>query len=1417
MKTTLTVKAGDTITFDFNFLDLEEFDGDLDFLYFAFVIVGGDVIKLADVLDAADGPITTTIGDVAQTGPTEITVTFTTSGTVDFGFGVMNEGDTAVDSGLLIDNIQFAAAAADVVFWKQLTVDGVIGDDDNLQADFGGLDAVTPLSQLTFTLLSAPAFGVLILDPGDGNPASVLSVGDTFTAADTVWWVATQGDVDAFRLANPQLGGVLPDVTFGYSVTDTDGLSADATVTIAITGQAAIGPVTDSDDAVGGAVAEGAADGTAVGITAQAIDANDFDTVTYSLDNDAGGRFAINPLTGIVTVADGTLLDFETATSHQITVRATSADTSFTTADFTIAVGDVNDQPVALSDRIITNITSGAVLAVPLSYFLANDTDADGDTLTLVSVAAGTGGAVAIVGGEVQFTPTTTFLGDPAASFTYTVDDGSGAANSSATGSVSISAFNSDTLVGTAGNDAILAGDGDDTLQGGGGNDLLSGGAGRDWASYATSPAGVIVNLSPDDATVNGTLVAAGTALDGFGSIDTLTSIENVTGTPSSDYLIGNDVNNWFRGGAGNDTFDGFGGTVNTVFYDDSLGPIKADLAAGAVHVDRDNNGSFEETDTLIRINSVVGSDAADVYDATGYVGANGTTYNFAQMMGGNDTIIGNGDTRIVYSFATGPIVATFDAGTGQSGTVTGDASVGTDTFSVVYGIIGSEFDDTIVGNDADNQIRGRDGNDDLSGGGGDDTFRGWAGDDTIDGGAGGDDRAEYNETNDPIQGGIKVTLVAGAGTVQVDRDGLAANGYEETDTLTGIEDIWGSAGDDLITGDANNNSINGGPGDDTIDGGGGRDSAQYWDVNTGVGVIVNLSNVSIDVGGTIVGANTALDGFGGTDTLISIEGAGGSHYDDYLQGSEENNTLTGNRGADTLIGGGGNDFLRGDAGTDIIDGGDGTNDTAAYDETGTDAIQGGIKVTLVAGAGTVQVDRDGLAANGYEETDTLTGIENIRGSSGDDQITGDANDNDFRGMAGNDTINGGDGDHDSAQYNETTDAISSAGGIKVTLVGGAGTVQIDRDGDGFYEETDILTGIERINGSAGNDQITGDDQHNHLHGGAGDDILDGGGTGAFDALRGDAGNDTIIGGTSTGDRVEYNETTDAIQGGIKVTLVGGAGTVQVDRDGLAANGYEETDTLTGIENIYGSRGDDQITGDANNNTIHGFAGDDTINGGGGTNDRAAYDETGNDAIQGGIKVTLVGGAGTVQVDRDGLAANGYEETDTLTGIENITGSDADDLITGDHSVNNLRGEDGIDTITGGVGSDTLTGGADADTFHYEVTGDGGVVATNGLVSASGVAGDTITDFSGAEGDHISFNGEAFGIAAVTGGNFTVIGAEYNGLNGTSDAWNAKAASFILDSQGNLIYDDNGAGDGYTIIANVGAGTVVVAADLQIV
>ena len=67
-----------------------------------------------------------------------------------------------------------------------------------------------------------------------------------------------------------------------------------------------VGAVSDSD-AAANQVAENAANGTAVGITALASDADaTTNGITYRLDDSAGGRFAINSSSGIVTVADGT-------------------------------------------------------------------------------------------------------------------------------------------------------------------------------------------------------------------------------------------------------------------------------------------------------------------------------------------------------------------------------------------------------------------------------------------------------------------------------------------------------------------------------------------------------------------------------------------------------------------------------------------------------------------------------------------------------------------------------------------------------------------------------------------------------------------------------------------------------------------------------------------------------------------------------------------------------------------------------------------------------------------------------------------------------------------------------------------------------------------------------------------------------
>jgi len=62
--------------------------------------------------------------------------------------------------------------------------------------------------------------------------------------------------------------------------------------------------------------------------------------LTYSLTNNAGGRFAINATTGVVTVANSSLLS--TASSHTITVRAASSDGSTSTQSFTIAVTTVD-------------------------------------------------------------------------------------------------------------------------------------------------------------------------------------------------------------------------------------------------------------------------------------------------------------------------------------------------------------------------------------------------------------------------------------------------------------------------------------------------------------------------------------------------------------------------------------------------------------------------------------------------------------------------------------------------------------------------------------------------------------------------------------------------------------------------------------------------------------------------------------------------------------------------------------------------------------------------------------------------------------------------------------------------------------------------------------------------------------------
>jgi VCBS repeat-containing protein len=121
-------------------------------------------------------------------------------------------------------------------------------------------------------------------------------------------------------------------------VTDSGNQTYDKTFTIDLTNLGATA-LTDGNNAAN-SVAEGAATGATVGVTGLANDPGG-GPLTYSLLDDAGGRFQINATTGVVTVLNGSLLDYETATSHTVTIQATDG-TYAVDEDFVVNLTNVN-------------------------------------------------------------------------------------------------------------------------------------------------------------------------------------------------------------------------------------------------------------------------------------------------------------------------------------------------------------------------------------------------------------------------------------------------------------------------------------------------------------------------------------------------------------------------------------------------------------------------------------------------------------------------------------------------------------------------------------------------------------------------------------------------------------------------------------------------------------------------------------------------------------------------------------------------------------------------------------------------------------------------------------------------------------------------------------------------------------------
>src|SRR5262249_9788947 len=132
---------------------------------------------------------------------------------------------------------------------------------------------------------------------------------------------------------------------------------------------------------------------------------------------------------------------------------------------------------------------------------------------------------------------------------------------------------------------------------------------------------------------------------------------------------------------------------------------ITVDMAAHTVTGDP----TYVGTDHIYGVEGVRGSLLDDTYIATGFNSGNFTgpfrdgplvnpEYNRFAGASGNDTIIGNGQTVLDYRSSSTPITVTF---TGQgTGTATGPMD-GTDTFSGVYGINDTPYDDVLTGSDA--------------------------------------------------------------------------------------------------------------------------------------------------------------------------------------------------------------------------------------------------------------------------------------------------------------------------------------------------------------------------------------------------------------------------------------------------------------------------------------------------------------------------------------------------------------------------------------------------------------------------------------------------------------------------------------------------------------------------------------------
>lgn len=584
----------------------------------------------------------------------------------------------------------------------------------------------------------------------------------------------------------------------------------------------------------------------------------------------------------------------------------------------------------------------------------------------------------------------------------------------------------------------------------------------------------------------------------------------------------------------------------------------------------------------------------------------------------GNDRVVNTGIIRTTSTPSTGIPVA-IDLGAGDD---------------IYDGAGGSVVGKIVLGTGAD-KAYGSSGSETFSGGAGNDIIDGGAGVDTVDYS---DATIESGTTNKGINVDLRITTQQYVG------------GGHDSDTLTNIENIIGSAHNDSITGSSSDNSLEGGAGNDTLEGGLGNDTLDGGGDEDTV-TYFGTASVQVDLNNT--GAQNTLNY--GMDVLKNIENVQGSNNADTISGSEGGNKLYGWTGADVLDGRGGNDTLDGGEGNDSLVGGAGLDSLVGGN--GNDTLRGGDgNDTLEGGAGNDMAVFSG-AKDDYIFGGTLTGAEDTTFTVKHKDLNDPAST--LPGAGGEDTLKGvrllkflgaTDAESDDVLYALTNSAVPA--NLTVTMASGTWI-----SGGGIKENapTDTIVGTLAATDADG-DALTYTLADNPLF------KLDGrtikvkdGALLNFEALTNSVSYSYKLTVTVTDNIKNYSD--GAMVGtatrDVYITITNDMNeTANVIRYGTTAG--EQAIGEYGNDIVYGRSGDDQVFGRKGNDKLYGDDGNDYVLGGDGTQGTALID-TGNDTLYGG------------------------------------NGADM------------MWGGDGNDFLYGGNGKDTLYGGEGSDVFVFDV------------------------------------------------------------------------------------------------------------------